>query len=495
MSAPYATLHARFDRHYLLRSSADMLEWDAQSMMPTGGGDLRGAQLGTLRSLAHEAITAPDMPDLLAAAEGSPPADDWERANLAAMRRAWVHAAAVPADLVEAHTRATSRAELAWRTARRDDDFRSFAPHLGEVVTLTRRVGEAKAQALGVSPYDALADEYEPGMRADALAPLFSRLATVLPPLVDAIIEAQARAPAPPALEGPFAIDRQAALGRHLAARMGFDFERGRLDVSAHPFCGGAAEDVRMTTRYDERDFMGSAFGVIHETGHALYELGLPRAWARQPVGRVPGMGLHESQSLLMEMQAARTRELIGWLAGAASEHLGRSISAEALARHALRVERSLIRVDADEATYPLHVVVRFDIERALLSGDLPVADLPGAWNDGMERLVGIRPTDDRDGCLQDVHWPTGAIGYFPTYTIGAIAAAQLFAAACAAHPEIPGELARGSFDTLRTFAAGHVHQHGARFTTDEVLTRATGRPLDADAFVGHLRRRYLGDA
>jgi carboxypeptidase Taq len=250
-----------------------------------------------------------------------------------------------------------------------------------------------------------------------------------------------------------------------------------------------------MTTRYDERSFLPSILGVIHETGHALYELGLPRAWVRQPVGRAAGMGLHESQSLLMEMQAARSPEFLGYLAVVAAKELGVDevvLSKEALARRALRVQRSLIRVDADEATYPLHVIVRFELERALLSGDLPVAELPGAFRDAMERVVGIRPTTDRDGCLQDVHWPSGAFGYFPSYTIGAIAAAQLFAAARAAHPELMSELARGELGTLRAFAREHVHQHGSRFDTNTVLERVTGRGLDVDALLAHLRRRYL---
>jgi len=491
MSA-YRELHQRFERHYLLKSSADLLEWDAQAMMPEGGGDLRGAQLGTLRLLAHQEIAAPDMNDALAAAEAAPPEDAWERANLAQMRRSWLHEAAVPADLVEARTRAASSCELAWRSARRDDDFASFLPLFAEVVNLTRQVGQAKAERMNLSVYDALADEHEPGAREAWLTPLFTKLASELPEIIDAIVEAQKRAPHAPDLVGPFPIDRQAALGRQLAERMGFDFAHGRLDVSVHPFCGGAAEDVRMTTRYDERDFLSSVLGVVHETGHSLYEMGLPRAWVRQPVGRVPGMGLHESQSLLMEMQAARTPEFLGYLARAASEAFGQTFGVEAMARHALRVERSFIRVEADEATYPLHVIVRYGLERAMVSGDLAVKDLPGAFRDAMEKIVGVRPTTDRDGCLQDVHWPSATFGYFPSYTIGAIAASQLFAVALELHPAIPAELAAGDFTTLRAFAREHVHQHGSRYDTNEVLERATGRALDADALIAHLRRRYL---
>jgi carboxypeptidase Taq len=497
MSA-YRELHQRFDRHYLLRSSADLLEWDAQAIMPEGAGDLRAAQLGTLRLLAHEAIAAPDMSAKLDEAEASPPTDTWERANLTAMRRAWIHAAAVPADLVEARTRAMSSCELAWRTARRDDDFASLRPKLEEVVNLTRQMGQAKASMMRLSTYDALADEYEPGVREADLVPLFARLERELPPLVDRIIERQiSHTETSHKLMGPFPIERQAALGRHLAQRMGFDFRRGRLDVSMHPFCGGAAEDVRMTTRYDEGDFLTSVLGVIHETGHALYEMNLPRAWARQPVGSVPGMGLHESQSLLMEMQAARTPEFLGYLAEVAATYLGLSsdvLSRAALERHALAVDRTLIRVDADEATYPLHIVVRFQLERAMITGDLNVADLPLAFRDAMARIVGVRPENDRDGCLQDVHWPTGSFGYFPSYTIGAIAAAQLFQAAVTKHPEIRAELSRGELTTLLAFATEHVHEQGSLYDTNGVLTRATGSPLDPDVLLRHLRKRYLDE-
>jgi carboxypeptidase Taq len=488
----YQDLTARFDRHYLLRSSADLLEWDAQVMMPDSGGDLRAAQLGTLRLLAHEAIAAPDMEERLALAEVAQPADSWQRANVRAMRREWLHAAAVPADLVEARTRAASTCELAWRSARRADDFASLLPLLSEVVNLTKQVGQAKAAKMKLSVWDALADEYEPGAREALLAPLFARLEQELPPLAAEIIEKQARLPPERGLVGPFSVERQAALGRSLAERIGFDFASGRLDVSAHPFCGGASEDVRMTTRYDPEDFLSSVFGVIHETGHALYELGLPRQWTRQPVGHVPGMGLHESQSLLMEMQAARSPEFLGYLADVATTQLGASVDRDALVRRALRVERSLIRVDADEATYPLHIIVRFNLERALITGDLQVKDLPGAFRDAMERIVGIRPDTDRDGVLQDVHWPSGALGYFPSYTIGAIAAAQLFAALLAQRPSIPAELARGDFGGVRAFAREHVHTHGGRYDTNEILERATGRRLDVEALLSHLRRRYL---
>jgi carboxypeptidase Taq len=488
----YLDLAARFERHYLLRSAADMLEWDAQTLMPAGSGDLRAAQLGTLRVLAHEAIAAPAVADLLSAAEASPPEGEWERANVASMRREWVHAAAVPSDLVDARTRAASACELAWRTARKDDDFASLLPKLREILNLTRQMGQAKSAALGTSVYDALIDEYEPGVREAFLTPLFARLETDLPPLVERILEAQRALPPAAPLGGPFPVAQQAALGRVLAGRIGFDFTRGRMDVSVHPFCGGASEDVRITTRYDERDFLSSVMGTVHESGHAMYEANLPRAWVRQPVGHAIGMAMHESQSLIIEMQASRTREFLGYLAGIASEHFGVALSAADLTRHALHVERGLIRVDADEATYPLHVIVRYRLERALLGGDLDVADLPGAFRDAMERIVGVRPDTDRNGCLQDVHWPSGAFGYFPSYTLGAMAAAQLFAAAKQQFPAIPDELSRGEFTSLQSFLRTHVHEMGSRYDTNTVLEKATGKKLGAESLLAHLHARYL---
>lgn len=492
----YQTLAARFERAMLFKSSADMLEWDSATMMPSGAIDLRSAQLAQLRVAALEPITQGDMEELLARAEEERAAGAWERANVAAMRRAYVHAAAVPPSLVEARSRACSRSEMAWRGARSDNDFATFAPHLEEVLRLTREVGAAKADRLSVSPYDALLDEYEPGGRSERLDGIFATLARELPPLVDAIAEHQASHPLPPLPPGPFPAAKQAELARRLADRIGFDFSRGRLDTSTHPFCGGAAEDVRITTRYDERDFLSSVMSVIHETGHALYELGLPREWVRQPVGQAVGMAIHESQSLLVEMQASRSPEFFDFFAPLAHEIFGgppEAFRPEVLRSHSLRVRRGFIRVDADEATYPLHVVLRYRLERAMLSGDLAVRDLPGAWGDGMKSLLGVVPPTDREGCLQDIHWPSGAFGYFPTYTMGAIAAAQLFRAACAADSDVRPALGRGDFAPLVAFVRAKVHGEGSRHDTDTVLERATGSKLDERVLLDHLKRRYLG--
>ncbi len=278
---------------------------------------------------------------------------------------------------------------------------------------------------------------------------------------------------------------------------LGFDFERGRLDTSLHPFCGGATDDVRITTRYAEGDFTRSLMGVLHETGHALYEQGRPRAWLAQPVGDARGMTLHESQSLLMEMQACRTpefmRHLAPVLAGAFGAE-GAALDPDTLHRIYTHVEPGFIRVDADECTYPAHILLRYDLERAMVDGDLAVADLPAAFDDGVKHLLGLDVPDDARGCLQDIHWPGGAFGYIPTYTLGAVAAAQLFEAATGAVPAIRPGLAAGDFAPLLDWLRTNVHGLGSSQSTDEILQGATGRPLGIDSYRAHLRRRYLGE-
>jgi carboxypeptidase Taq len=276
---------------------------------------------------------------------------------------------------------------------------------------------------------------------------------------------------------------------------VGFDFERGRLDISHHPFCGGSAGDIRITTRYDEADFTSSLMGVLHETGHAMYEAGLPEAWRYQPVGGALGMAIHESQSLLIEMQVCRSRPFLtyaGPLMQKAFDGSGPAWELENLYRLYTRVEPGFIRVDADEVTYPAHIILRYRLERALIAGDLALADLPGAWNDAMKELLGIVPPDDRLGCLQDIHWPGGDFGYFPTYTMGAIAAAQIYAAARRENPDVEAHIAKGEFGPLMGWLGEHIHAQGSRQVADDLLTAATGSALDPKVFEQHLRERYL---
>jgi len=484
----YSRLEGRFAKLSHLDQAAGFLHWDMSAVMPDGGAESRGEQLASLASLSHDLLVAPEVEDWLKAAEQEG-LDDWKAANLQEMRRDWLHASALPADLVEKLSRAGSACEMVWRKARPASDFKAVIEPLTRMFDLTREAAEIKSQALGVSPYDALLDQYEPGGRSADIARIFEDIAGFLPGFLAEVLKKQGSAPA--ALEGPFPRDIQKVVGLEMMKTLGFDFDHGRLDESAHPFCGGTPDDVRITTRYDEGDFITSLFGVIHETGHALYEQGLPKDWRHQPVGRARGMSVHESQSLLMEMQACRSRAFFRFAAPKLAETFGRRWDADALYDATMRVEPGFIRVDADEVTYPAHVILRFRLEQALIAKELKIADLPAAWNEGMEELLGITPPDDRRGCLQDIHWYDGAIGYFPTYTLGAMTAAQLFDAASKALPDLEGDLAAGRFAPLLGWLRENVHGKASRYSTDELLRQATGKPLDAEIFKAHLRRRY----
>ena len=495
LKTPYHQLEDRFRRMDALSGAQSMLHWDMSAMMPKGGADSRAEQLAVLATVAHGMLTDPALSDLLDAAESDQHLDAWQQANVREMRRAWVHGAAVDADLVEALSRACSACETTWRSARADDDFAAVLPQLEEVLNLTRQVAAAKAETLGVDPYDALLDQYEPDGRAAAIEPVFDDLKAFLPGFLDDALAHQARGPAVEPLTGPFPTVTQKSVGETFMRALGFDFDHGRLDESLHPFCGGTYDDVRLTTRYDEGDFTSALMGVLHETGHALYDQGLPKAWRGQPVGSDRGMSIHESQSLLVEMQACRSREFLEYAQPVLTQAFGGSgeaWSVDNLYRLYTRVERSFIRVDADEVTYPAHVMLRFDLERAAIAGDLALKDLPGAWNDGFAALLGIRPPSDREGCLQDIHWYDGAWGYFPTYTLGAMTAAQLFAAATRADPAITPGIATGDFRPLMAWLRTNVHEKGCLLSSTELLRQATGETLNAEHFKAHLKARYL---
>ena len=495
MNAAYAQLEARFKRINLLHEAEGVLQWDLETLMPEGGAEARTEQLAVLSVMAHEMLADPRMGELLQRASEPNGLDTWQKANLRNMKREWLHASAVPAALVEARSKNASECELRWRVARPANDFKGLLPYLQRGLDLAREVAAIKADVLKMSPYDALMDKFEPGASEAEITPLFDRLAALLPELIGQVIEKQARGPKAVKPAGPFPAATQMALARRLMEGIGFDFKHGRLDTSAHPFCGGVPDDVRLTTRWDEGDFLPGLMGVLHETGHAMYERGLPSERRLQPVGMALGMSVHESQSLIVEMQASRSREFIAWLAPVAAQAFGRSgpeWSAENFIRIYGKVERGLIRVDADEVTYPAHVILRYRLEQALIGGDLKLADLPGAWAEGMKALVGIVPPDDKDGCLQDIHWPGGGWGYFPSYTLGAMAAAQLFDAAKRARPELPDALGRGDFSPLMAWLRENVHAKGSLLTAREMLTAATGKPLDPDIFLRHLRTRYL---
>jgi carboxypeptidase Taq len=493
----YRQLETRFRQIGTIEQAISVLHWDTAAMMPSGGAMARAEQLATLRLIAHQHLTEPEIEGLLDEAEAAGDAlDNWQRANLREMRRRWRHAAAVPSALVEAESRACSECEAVWRKARAANDFAAVLPGLRQVLHLERELAAIKAGRFGTSPYEALLDQYEPGGSVAMIDHLFDEIASFLPDLLEGVLTRQATLPSPPAPAGPFPVEAQRRVAMRLMERIGFDFAHGRLDVSAHPFCGGTPDDVRITTRYNESDFAKALMGVLHETGHALYQRGLPAAWRLQPVGRARGMAVHESQSLLLEMQVCRSSAFLAFAAPilrAAFGGDGPGWEADALHQRQIRVRRGLIRVDADEVTYPLHIILRYRLERAMIAGELAPAELPGAWAEGLHAVLGVAPNTDREGCLQDIHWYDGNWGYFPTYTLGALIAAQLFEAASRDVPDLAQAIAAGEFSPLLGWLSDKVHSKGSLLSTAELVEEATGRPLGAASFERHLRNRYLG--
>ncbi len=484
----YTSLKSRFARIATLDEAAGLLSWDASAMMPPGGAAARGEQMAVLAGLSHELLTAPGLADDLAAAEA--PDEPVAQMNLALMREAQKRASALPRDLVEAASIANTACETIWRQARPASDFAMVAPALTEVFNLARQSAGILGEALGLTPYDALLTQFQHGITAADVTPIFARYETFL---AAALPAAEARQAAPESLPpGPYPAALQEELCHRLAAAVGLKFSGARLDRSAHPACGGIPSDIRITLRYDEQDCTSALMGVLHESGHGLYEADLPKALARQPAGFAAGMAAHESQSLIIEMQAARSDAYLSYLGSLLTKTFGHTISHDALKSRLRRVERSFIRVEADELTYPAHVLLRFRLEQALMSGDLAVRDLPGAWNDGLHALLGITPSNDRHGCLQDIHWYDGLIGYFPSYTLGAIAAAQLMQAARLALPTLEEALSQGDFTPLTHWLHHNVHTHGATLGFNDLLRTATGKPLSLDDFEAHLTKRYL---
>jgi carboxypeptidase Taq len=497
-ASPYKQLEQEFKRLYAFRGALSLLRWDAAVMMPRGSADVRGEQLAALETEHHALLTAPRITRLLDRAQAnSQGLIDWQVANLREMRRQRDHAIATPVALISRLTKAAARAEARWLEARQQGKFELFAPHLEEVVHLVRDKAALLGQALNLAPYDALVDEFSPGITTADIDAMFKALSRRLPSLIREAIALQETRVLPP-LTGKFPPGKQKALILEVMKSMGFPFDRGRLDESEHPFTEGVPGDIRVTTRLDPNDPFSGLLGALHETGHALYDLGLPQDWRDQPVGRDRGMALGESQSLLIEMILCRSRPFVRYVQPLMLKHFGVSgpeWDTENVYAHLTRVKRGLIRVDADELTYPLHILLRYELEKQLLSGDLAVRDLPEAWNAGMEQRLGIRPASDADGCLQDIHWAVGSFGYFPSYALGAVIAAQLYETLRADVPEMDEQLAKGEYSGLLGWLRTHVHGLGAKVPVQDLLKGATGKPLSAVSFIRYVESKYLEES
>jgi len=478
----------------LLTSTEALLSWDQETYMPAGALDHRARQLAYLNGKAHGLATSNAFRRLLDKAEGQTSETPYHAGNLRELRRQHERAARLPQLLVQEESAACAHAKAAWTEARRKTDFTNFAPHLQVLVDLARR----KADLWGYTdePYDALLETYERGARTRAIAELFDRLRPELAAIAqEAVARSAGRKSALPG--GRYPVAKQQQLNAEIAASIGFDLDCGRIDTTAHPFCTTLGpRDVRLTTRYDERDFTSSLFGVLHEAGHGLYEQGLPPGDFGLPSGTSCSLGIHESQSRLWENHVGRSRPFWEkWLPRARELFPQlRKVRLNDFLRHLHRARYSYIRVEADEATYDLHILLRFDIERRLILGELPVAQVPEAWNAGFRELFGMTPPDAARGCLQDIHWSMGGLGYFATYTLGNLNAAQLFATA-RRQRRIAAGLEKADYAPLLAWLREKVHNQGGALLPGEIMANATGKPTQAQWHLKHLRARFLQNA
>ncbi|MFZ9035435.1 MAG: carboxypeptidase M32 [Francisellaceae bacterium] len=476
-----------------LEHALSVLSWDEEVMMPEGGAQSRNSAMATLSSLIHKRLKEEGLSKRLKDID-TEPLDDWQRANIRLIKKKVLEATVVPDDLVHRLTLASRRSTQQWRKLRAENNWRDFEPFLKDVVKLVKEVAEIKGQHLGLDPYDVLLDEYSPGLNQASIDPIFDDLKLFLPVAIkDVVLQQQQRQLKP--IAGFYPIEKQKQVATELMKVIGFDFKHGRLDVSHHPFCGGVAEDIRITTRYNTGSFVESVMGVCHETGHALYERGLPREYLTQPVGKALGMTVHESQSLLVEMHACRSREFVRLMSDFLKKQFGEldCLEVDNLYAHYTSVRPGLIRVDADEMTYPLHVILRYEIEKALFAGEIEVSDLPALWSEKMSSYLDIDTMGNyKDGVMQDVHWPMGAFGYFPAYALGSLLASQLYQTALKHNPQIPAHIARGDFAPLMQWLRHHIHSHGSLDQFDDLVRNASGSTLSASAYIEHIKNRYF---
>jgi carboxypeptidase Taq len=503
MSPRLESLKQRMAELSDLGHAVSLAHWDQQTMMPPHGGEARAESLATLTRISHEMFVDEETGNLLdgATAElngagggGDPDSDDSRL--LALVRRQWDKARRVSSELAADMARAASIGQEAWITARQESDFESFAPYLERNVELARQYVDCHLDSGRYQcAYDVLLDDYEPQMPTVQVAALFAELKAELLPLIARIGAGEQVDESP--LYAEFPVQRQRELVREVVALMGFEDSGWRIDDTVHPFAtriGGG--DVRITTRWDHRFFPTGLYGAMHECGHGLYEAGLPAALRRSPIGATESLGMHESQSRLWENMVGRGHPFCSVLApriAALADGELSGLDASALYRAVNRVKPSFIRVEADEATYGLHIILRFELEQALIDGALAVRDLPEAWNTLFEEYLGIKVTDDADGVLQDVHWSAGLIGYFPTYALGNLIAGQLWERAQAELSDLDDDLAAGRLGPLREWLGLRVHRHGAKFTTAELLEREAGAPISVAPFTNYLRAK-LGD-
>lgn len=481
-----------------LGSIAALVSWDQETYMPPAGAKARAEQSSLLAGIIHERNTSPKLGDLLAQcqadndlnAESTP-----EGANLREMRRDYDLATKLPNELVKALALAQSQAQEAWKHARANNDFPSFVNDLTKVLDLTREKGECYGYKPDGEVYDALINEYEPDTTAKEIEAVFTPLRDQLSAFI-ADLTANGTPPQTDFLSRSIPVEKQHRFGQEITARLGFDYNAGRLDTTTHPFCSGFGPgDTRMTTRYEPTNFPDAVGSTMHECGHGLYEQGLPKSGELfgTPLASAVSLGIHESQSRMWENMVGRGQPFWNWALPVANKHFDNAfgdIDLDTFVKSMNTCTPSFIRVESDESTYNLHVMLRFELERAMISGDLAIKDLPAAWNEKFKNFLGLDVPDDARGCLQDVHWSFGLVGYFPTYTLGNLYAAQMWETINSQIPDLDQQMAAGEFSALLTWLRENIHQHGRRYSAAQLCERTTSKPLDAAPLMRHLQRR-----
>ena len=493
MSSSYQKLKKIFRESSIVSDVEGILHWDMATMMPINARIQRSEQLALMAKFKHSLLSSLKVKDLMDETDiNALSAKD--KINFNEMKREYLFTSSMPQDLVEAISKSSAKCEGIWQEARKESNYKIVEKSLNELINLTMQESEILSEKLNCPKYEALVQKYEPLASIENISSVFSDLEPFLLKTVDQIIEKQKNDKFL-TIDNSISIDNQNKIARLLMKTLGFDFSRGRLDKSEHPFCGGATGDVRITTRYSNKDPFSSLEGVMHETGHAMYELGLPKEWEYQPVGRSRGMAMHESQSLLIEMQITRSLAFKKFLSNFLKKSFkfkGNEWSPENLYALGTRVNKTFIRVEADEVTYPLHIMLRFNLEKKLIDKSLEIKDIPDAWNAEYKKLFGIEIDNNSNGCLQDIHWYAGLIGYFPTYSLGALASAQFANTIRQKLPELDQEIEQGNFTSLFNWLRKNIHEKASFFSTNEVLEQVTNSTLNAKYFKEYITSRYL---
>ncbi|ABV75841.1 carboxypeptidase M32 [Rickettsia rickettsii] len=496
MNNNYTKLENEFATISHFNNILSILYWDVAVNMPMGSGESRTNEIVTLTSLVHSMLKSPILKELLSKAkEESKNLDEWQNGNIREIERKVTDANCIDEQLQKKLVAATTKAALVWREARKHNDYNLFKSHLQKVLDYTKEVAKVRADAFNCELYNSLIDMFDPSRKSSEIKQVFSVLKKELPQLINKVLEKQ-KTEKELVKHSKLAPEMQKRIGKRIMEIMQFDLTKGRLDESTHPFCGGTPNDIRLTTRYDKDNFISGLMGIIHETGHALYEQNLPEMYKGQPVGLAKGMAFHESQALFMEMQVGRSREFTEFLAKLLRDEFAlksEEYSAASLYRKITRVTPDFIRVDADELTYPMHVMLRFEIEEMLINSDLNLDELPSCWDSKMQEYLGVKPVSFSNGCLQDIHWSHGNFGYFPAYTNGAIIASMVMKKVTEMHSNIKDDILKGDFSNLNNYLNKNFRNLGSLKNSADLLKSASGEEkISPEVYIRYLEGKYL---